>query len=72
MKLSGLELYCPRCGKKLSDRLEGCFQFHCHRCKSQIAGESRQFNVSEGFAVTVISAAPAEADDTAAPTEFPA
>ncbi len=65
MKNTGFELFCTRCGKKLSERLDGVFQFQCPRCKSQIGGETRQFSADGGFIVTVVTATPVAAERAA-------
>jgi ribosomal protein L37AE/L43A len=56
MKVTGFELFCPRCGKRLSDRLDGSFTFHCSRCKSQIGGETKGFDADQGYVVSVVTA----------------
>lgn len=58
MKTTGSELFCPRCGKKMSERLDGGFQFTCSRCKSQITGETRPFSTDGGFIITIVTATP--------------
>lgn len=45
-------IHCPRCGKKLSEHIEGSFVFTCSRCKSQVGGETKPVGESVVTAVT--------------------
>ena len=47
------ELFCPRCGKKLAEKLDGIFVFRCPRCKSSVDGKTS--GKQEDFIVTVIT-----------------
>jgi DNA-directed RNA polymerase subunit RPC12/RpoP len=58
MKPAPAELFCPRCGKRLSERLNGEFLFRCPRCKSQVGGETRPLQSGQLFVVSVITAGP--------------
>ena len=45
-------LHCPRCGKKLTERVEGSFLIQCSRCKTQVCGETKPLHEVVVTAVT--------------------
>jgi ribosomal protein L37AE/L43A len=50
--LGKCELHCPRCGRKLSEHVNGSFVFQCPKCKSQVGGETKPVGGSVITAVT--------------------
>jgi DNA-directed RNA polymerase subunit RPC12/RpoP len=47
------ELFCLRCGKKLSEHIMGLFVFLCPRCKTQLSGETKP--LAGDFVVTAVT-----------------